>query len=100
MSIKPVEYQILIPKSSEVSKIQNDNQHKGTVMQQQQSALNQQKSEDSVNLVHSQENPQKALIKDKEKERKKKNKDKKRGCRKYKHRKNSEDKASTIDIRL
>lgn len=40
MSIKPVDYQILIPKTSEVSKIQNDNQNKNATIQQQQSVSN------------------------------------------------------------
>ncbi len=45
MSIKPVDYQILIPKTSEVSKIQNDNQNKNATIQQQQSVSTQHKAE-------------------------------------------------------
>ncbi|HHX18130.1 MAG TPA: hypothetical protein GX727_04640 [Clostridium sp.] len=100
MSIKPVDYQILIPKTSEISKIQNDNQHKNAAAQQQQNISNQHKAEDSVNLVHSQESPQKAAIREKEKEKKKKNSDKRSTGRKYKHKKDSENSTSTIDIRL
>ncbi|NLI59140.1 MAG: hypothetical protein GX387_11615 [Clostridium sp.] len=100
MSIKPVDYQILIPKTSEVSKIQNDNQNKNATIQQQQSVSTQHKAEDSVNLVYSQESPQKAAIREKEKEKKKKNPDKKGRGRKYKHKKNQDNGTSIIDIRL
>lgn len=100
MSIKPVDFQMLIPKASEVSKIQNDNQQKNTVTQQQQSTLTQHKSEDSVSIVYSQENSQKATIREKEREKKRKNSGKKKTTRKYKHKKEVEKKTSIIDIRL
>src|SRR5690606_23124249 len=100
MSIKPVDFQILIPKTSEVSKIQNDDRHKNATVQQQQTIQTQHKAEDSVNIVYSQEKPQEAVIREKEREKKKKKLDKRNTGRKYKHKKKSKDSTSTIDIRL
>lgn len=100
MSIKPVDYQVLIPKTAEVSKIQNDNQNKNAAVQQQQTVLTQHKAEDSVNVVYSQESAQKAAVREKEKEKRRKNSDKRGTGRKYKHKKNYESSTSTIDIRL
>ncbi|HQA58024.1 MAG TPA: hypothetical protein PK033_09145 [Acetivibrio sp.] len=62
MSVKPIDFQVMIPKTSEISKIQKDEQNKGLAMEQQQTVVNQKKSEDNVNLVHYREEAQNAKI--------------------------------------
>jgi hypothetical protein len=103
MSIKPIDFQVQIPKVNEVSKIQSDVRHKNEVIEQQQSSINRQNAQDSVNLVHKKENAQEAKINERQnpKERKEKN-NKKKANNNDNNSKSSlkEEKTSVIDIRL
>ena len=101
MSIKPIDFQIQIPKTNEISKIQSENQNKNDAVQQQQASLSQQKAKDSVNLVHTRENTQKSKINDKQNNGS--NEKKEKGKKKRNYNNNSsleEEQTSTIDIRL
>lgn len=105
MSIKPIDFQVQIPKANEVSKIQSEVRHKNEVIEQQQSTINRQNAQDSVNLVHKKENAQQAKINEKQnpKERKEKNNKKKDGNNGNSNNSKSsmkEEKTSVIDIRL
>lgn len=101
MSIKPIDFQVQIPKVNEVSKIQSDQFHKNDVVQQQQAQINQNKAQDSVNLVHSRDNAQNAKITEKREKDSKDKKDKEKKKRNYNNDSSlEEEKTSTIDIRL
>jgi hypothetical protein len=96
MSIKPVDFQVMLPKTSEVSRQSSDDQHRNLSLLQMQSQSTQNKSELNLRQVHSQDKTPEARIKEKQeknqggrKEEKKKNK-----------KDNNSDNTSTIDIRL
>lgn len=102
MSIKPIDFQVAIPKTGEIGKIKNDEQQKNQSLQQQQVTVNQRKAEHDVNSVHARDNSQEAKIRDKqdrqdnsEAKKKKKAKD---GNKDSKQKKDSGE--SVIDIRL
>jgi hypothetical protein len=95
MSIKPVDFQVMLPKTSEVSKISSDDQHRNTALQQMQSQSTQNKSELNLRQVHSQDKTPEARIKEKQE----KNQDGRKEKKKNKQNNNS-DNTSTIDIRL
>ncbi|NMB32935.1 MAG: hypothetical protein GX992_01670 [Clostridium sp.] len=104
MSIKPIDFQVMIPKTAEISKMQNDEHNKGLSISQQQTGIIQQKSEDAVNLVHAQKETQNAKIREDEEKKQKKEKKKKD---KYKGRysmkgekKTDEHDTGFIDVRL
>ncbi|MCX8130295.1 MAG: hypothetical protein N3I35_09380 [Clostridia bacterium] len=105
MSIKPVDFQVMLPRTTEISKIHSDEQHKNQIIQQQQESTVQHKAEDNVKYVHSQDKVQEAKIREKEeKERNDKKQEKRKNKNKGNYNSNSkkeEDiKTSTIDIRL
>jgi len=104
MSIKPVDIQVMLPKTSELSKIYNDEQHKSQVLQQQQASSFQHKAEDNLKSVHSQSEAHEAKIKDKqEKNRQNRREEKeKKNDKENDGKKNSKPgiRTSTIDIRL
>ncbi|HEY9059854.1 MAG TPA: hypothetical protein VIO64_05015 [Pseudobacteroides sp.] len=94
MSIKPIDFQVMIPKTSEVSKTVNDNHQKNLSMNQNNAENLQHKAESEVKTVHSKEKASGPQIRDhKEKKNKKESK-------KYKDKDKDKDKNSTIDIRL
>lgn len=103
MSIKPVDFQVMLPKTSEISKLHNDEQHKNQVAQLQQSISTQQKAEDHLRQVYSQDKANEARIKERrEKQPKEDKRDKKKNKGNYGTGKgsDSEGHTSTIDIRL
>ncbi len=101
MSIKPIDFQVQIPKVNEVSKIRSDELHKNDVVQQQQTHLNQNKAQDSVNVVHSRDNTQNAKINEKQEKNSKEKKEKGKKQRNYNNNSSlEEEQTSTIDIRL
>jgi hypothetical protein len=95
MPIKPVDFQVMLPKTSEVSKIHTDEQHKNLVAQQQQAAASQNKTAESLRQVHKQETVQQANIREKQ-EKNQKNKKGKDNSKKGK----DDTQTGTIDIRL
>ncbi|HPD00667.1 MAG TPA: hypothetical protein PLA01_04870 [Acetivibrio sp.] len=103
MSIKPIDFQVMIPKTAEVSKIQKDEQNKNVALEQQQTIVNKKKSEDNVNLVHSQDETQNAKIDDEQERKQKENKQKKnrfKGRYGTKGERETDEGTGTIDIRL
>ena len=106
MSIKPVDFQVMIPRTMEVAKIANDEAQRSMAGQQQQAAASQHKAEDSLKQVYSRAHAQEARIMEKQKEdRKKDGKKKKEGSkpdspengRRKEFRSSS---GSTIDIKI
>ena len=105
MSIKPVDFQVMIPRTMEVSKSNSDETQKNYTMQQQQAASAQNNAENSLRQVYSQKRAQDARItqrqKDKEssdKDRKKKEKEKNESNDSKAQRKSMQ--TSTIDIKV
>lgn len=67
MFIKPVDFQIMIPKMSEVSKISNDIQQKGLIFQQQGNVELQGEIDKDLKQVHDKENVRHGRIIDRQK---------------------------------
>ncbi len=97
MSIKPIDFQVMIPKAAEVSKTLNDDQQKNLGMNQNNADRLQHKLENEVKTVHSQQKASGPEIKN-NKDREKKNK--KDGKKQSKNNSERNDKDSIIDIRL
>jgi hypothetical protein len=103
MSIKPVDLQVLIPRTMEASKVSNDEAQKNLATQQQQASSMQHKVDSSLNQVYSRNKPQNARINEKQKDNSK-GKDQKR----KKDKADDEDEkslnkgiqTSTIDIKI
>ena len=68
MSIKPVDFQIAIPRTMEAAKAVNDEIQRGLSNQQQQAAMTQNKAEDSLKQVYSRSQAQDVRIAEKQKE--------------------------------
>lgn len=101
MSIKPIDFQVQIPKTNEVSKIQSEIRHKNELIEQQQNTLNHQEAEDSVNLVHTKEKTQQSKINEKQNKDSKEKKEKGKKKRNYNNNSSlEEEQTSVIDIRL
>ncbi|AEY66552.1 hypothetical protein [Clostridium sp. BNL1100] len=94
MSIKPIDFQMVIPKTSEVSKIYNDDVNKNQAIQQQQQTASQTKIDNNLKQVVNRENVQNGRVKEKQE------KDNSRQNEKKKKRQNKDDDRPTIDIRV
>jgi F0F1-type ATP synthase epsilon subunit len=93
MSIKPIDYQVILPKTSEVSKIKNDEANKNQMIQQQQQSSGQEKIDNRLKQVVNRENVQNGRVTEKQE------KDSRRQNEKKKKRQNKDDRP-TIDIRI
>ncbi|MCX7708898.1 MAG: hypothetical protein N2484_03515 [Clostridia bacterium] len=106
MSIKPVDFQVMLPKTADVSKIHTDEQQKLQALQQQQTSSSQHRVEDHLRQVHAQEKAQEVRIREKEeknqKNKREEEKKKEKSKANYNKDKGLETKehTSTIDIRL
>ncbi|MCX7922403.1 MAG: hypothetical protein N3B21_10405 [Clostridia bacterium] len=99
MSIKPIDFQVMIPKTSEVSKIHSEEQQRNQSAQQHQQSVVQQKADLNLRQVHSQDKVNNAGIKEKQEKGQQNKKDDKRK-NKRNNAKSSGNETSTIDIRL
>lgn len=106
MPIKPIDMQIMMPRVSEASRIQNDEQqHNHAALQDKALASNKQ-AENSTNQVNSREDDEKTIIKDKRQKNKGQSseKDSREQQEENKEKHNNELNISasgrTIDIRL
>ncbi len=93
MSIKPIDFQMVIPKTSEVSKMYNDDVNKNQAIHQQQQTSNQTNIDNKLKQVVNRENVQNGRVKEKQE------KDNQRQNEKKKKRQNKDDRP-TIDIRV
>ena len=94
MSIKPIDFQMVIPKTSEVSKMHNDDVNKNQAIHQQQQTANQTNIDNRLKQVVNRENVQNGRVKEKQE------KDNSRQNEKKKKRQNKDDDRPTIDIRV
>ena len=72
MSIKPVDFQLSIPRAMEMSKVKGDELHKEQVQQQNQSQAIQHQAEKSLRQVQNKEKAEEARIRDKQEKEKRK----------------------------
>ncbi len=93
MSIKPMDFQVMFPKTSELSKTYNDEANKNQAVYQQQAESNRQKVDQNLKQVVARENVQHGRVNEKQAKDNNKQNDKK------KKQKNNEN-SSTIDIRI
>lgn len=102
MSIKPIDFQVQIPRVNEISKLQSDIKQKHELAEQQQSTVIQRKSQASVNIVHKKEAIEKLKINEKQKgSKEKQEKEKQENKGKYNSKSEvEEEQVSVIDIRL
>lgn len=104
MAIRPVDYQILMPKVNEAAKIQSDLQQKSVSHAQQQAESSVKQAEKDTKRVHTQSETQKTIITDEERrkgseqEQSKKKKSKKEDTAEVKTQLPHE--RHTIDIRI
>lgn len=103
MAIKPVDFQVMIPRTMEVSKASNDENQRNQTMMQQQTASSQQHAENSIRQVYSQSRAQNARINEKQKEKGNRGKEqKKKGQESDTDKKGVKEnlQTSTIDIKI
>lgn len=93
MSIKPIDYQVILPKTSEVSKMFNDEANKNQAIHQQQQSANQTKIDNKLKQVVNRENVHNGRVTEKQE------KDNSKQNEKKKKRQNKDDRP-TIDIRV
>lgn len=106
--IKPVDFQVLLPKTPEISRLQSNEQHKGIVLQQQQLTSLKHNVENSLKKVNLPDKAYEVKIKEKqqkdrneaqkENKKHKRKKDAKSTKRKDKCLRSGED--SIIDIKI
>lgn len=104
MPIKPVDYQVMIPRTMEVSKVSNDAAQRNLSAQQQAASATQQKADHDLKQVYSRSKPEEARIKEKQKENgregKKEEKKKKKNLTGENKNLISGTQTSTIDIKI
>jgi hypothetical protein len=106
MAIKPVDFQVMIPRTMEAAKASNDVNQRNITAQQQQTAATQHRAEGSLKQVYSRAQPQSAHVDEKQKENSKKDgKGKRSGSQPNGREENDHDKlneiiTSTIDIKI
>lgn len=103
MSIKPIDFQIMLPRTSEASKVQNDLQQKNQSAYEQVADSVKHKAEDNLKQVHSQDKTQQAVIRDKQGKNQGNNKGKKKNNKEENEQNSNMDtsiKTSTIDIKI
>lgn len=61
MSIRPIDYQVILPKTSEVSKINNEMQQKDQIIQQHNNVLNQKQNDRNLRQVIEKNEPYKVI---------------------------------------
>lgn len=106
MPIKPIDFQIMVPRAIEAAKISNDEAQRNQALLQQQTSATQHKADDTLKTVYSRSKTQDVSITEKQRDDRQ-NKKKKKGSQ------DSEDteengkskpvreiKTSTIDIKI
>ncbi len=107
MPIKPVDFQVMIPRTLDAAKVSNDLAQKNHLLQQQQAAATQHKAEDSLRQVYSRSQAEHAHITEKQRENRRNDREKKKkgqtgqeSDENENNRLNKEYKTSTIDIKI
>lgn len=93
MSIKPMDFQVMFPKTTELSKTYNDEANKNQAIHQQQADTNRERIDNSLKQVVARENVQRGRVDEKKEKDNTKQNDKKK---KQKNTRNT----PTIDIKI
>lgn len=107
MAIKPIDFQVMIPRTMEAAKVSNDETHRHHSMLQQQASATKHKAEESLKTVYARTQAQDARIQEKQKgngqnsgKKKKENQNSEESDDSGKNRLNKGFKTSTIDIKI
>lgn len=106
MPIKPIDFQIMVPRAMDAAKISNDEAHRNQALLQQQAAATQHKADDTLKTVYSRSQAQNVRITEKQKDDRQNGKkrrdgqesEEKKGNGKIEHVR--EIKTCTIDIKI
>lgn len=66
MSVKPIDFQVMFPKTSELAKTYNDEANKNQAMHQQQAETNRERIDNSLKQVVARENVQRGRVNEKQ----------------------------------
>lgn len=94
MSIRPMDFQVLFPKTTELSKIQNEEANKNQAILQQQAETNRDRIDHTLKQVVARENVQHGRVNEKQQ------KDNNKQNEKKKKQKDNNGQAAKIDIRI
>jgi len=94
MIIRPMDFQVLYPKTTELSKIQNEEANKNQAILQQQAEANRDRIDHNLKQVVARENVQHGRVNEKQQKDNNKQKDKK------KKQKDDDRQTAKIDIRI
>lgn len=107
MSIKPVDFQVMLPRTMEAAKLSNDETQRNLTAQQQQASATQHRAEDSLKQVYSRAHAHDVRISEKQKENRRNDKKKGKDGSHFdeseensRSRFNKEIKTSTIDLKV
>lgn len=107
MAIKPIDFQVMIPRTLEAAKVSNDEAQKNHLLHQQQAAATRNKAEDSLKQVYSRSQAEHARILEKQRENSQKERKKKKNSQNQdenedsgKGRLNKDIRTNTIDIKI
>jgi hypothetical protein len=96
MSIKPIDMQVMMPRTTEVSKIHNDQQNRNQILQQGNMATLQHKAEGDLNKVMQKGTAEKISIKDDEEKKRRERENKKE----EKKNKKDNESGSKFDVKI
>lgn len=106
MSLKPIDMQVIIPKTAEVSKIHSDENQRNLVLQQQQAISMQNKVENDIRQVYMQQKAYEAKIREKQEKSRGNGRENSKGGKGGSGKKSSNEtrrpeiRTSTIDIKI
>lgn len=98
MSIKPIDFQVILPKTQEVAKAHSDTQNKSSSLSVEQANAALQDAKQKVNHVHSQSKAENVNIKEKQEKSKQDKKNNKNKKGNYSKDKKQIDDGSTFDV--
>lgn len=78
MSVKPVDFQVMIPRSMDAAKMRSDELQKNLALQQQQSAAIRNREEDTLRQVYSNSQTHEGRINDKQREERRQQEERKK----------------------
>jgi hypothetical protein len=78
MSVKPVDFQVMIPRTMDAAKVRSDELQKSLALQQQQAAAMKDKAEDTLKQVYSKSQAHEVRINDKQREESRQQSEKKK----------------------
>jgi hypothetical protein len=105
MAVKPIDYQIMLPRTTEISRMRDSEAHKNQVIAQHQANSFEKKTDGDLKQVNARNQAEQARIREKQREgnskkQKKEGNETQESNKSLKNKSNAEDNKSTIDIRI